>query len=237
MDLREKVLLVTGASGTLGVAVTRLAAQTGARLALTARQTPPLESQARELLLPPDRTLILAADLALPEDVAALVERVDSEWGGFDVLLNATGGWSGGSRVAEMAVQDWDAMLALNLRTAFLTCRAVLPHMIERGWGRIVNIASRAALEPAAKQAAYNVSKAGVLALTASIAQDYKRKGITANTILPSVIDSPAARQAQPDADHSRWVKPDDIARMMLYLCGEETGSINGASIAMYGGL
>lgn len=237
MNVADRVILVTGATGTLGGAVARLVAASGARMVLTARHSPPLEALSHELSLTPDRALTVAADLAIAENVATLIERVNAAFGGVDILLNAAGGWGGGSRVGEMTPDDWEAMLSLNLRTAFHICHAVLPHMLEQGWGRIVNVGSRAAVEPAAKQAAYNVSKAAVVSLTASIAQDYKRKGITANVILPSVIDSPAGRKAAPDADYTRWVKPEDIAKMMLYLCSDQAGSISGTSISMYGGM
>ena len=123
----------------------------------------------------------------------------------------------------------------MNLRSAFLINRAVLPYMASRGWGRIVNIASRAAESPAARQAAYNVAKAGVVALTGSIAAEYRRQGIAANVILPAIIDTPANRAQMPDGDTSRWVKPEELAQLMLYLCSEEAGSLNGASIPVYG--
>lgn len=237
MELRECVILITGATGTLGRALVQAADATGARLALTARQTGSLETLAADLGLAPERTRLISADLSDAESVEALVARIAADWGGVDVLLNAAGGWAGGERLADLSPQAWDAQLDLNLRTVYLVCRAVLPTMLQRGWGRIVNVASRAALEPAGRQAAYNVAKAGVVALTASIAQDYRRKGVTANVILPSIIDSAANRVAMPDADYARWVKPTDIASMMLYLCSDQAAAISGASIPMYGGV
>jgi NAD(P)-dependent dehydrogenase (short-subunit alcohol dehydrogenase family) len=107
--------------------------------------------------------------------------------------------------------------------------------MEEKGWGRIVNLASKAALSPGPRQAAYNVSKAGVIALTQSIAAEYRRKGIAANAILPSIIDTPANRKQMPEADSSRWVTPEQLASLILFLCTEEGGSINGASMPVYG--
>jgi len=107
--------------------------------------------------------------------------------------------------------------------------------MVSRGWGRIINIASRAAVEPAARQAAYNVSKAGLVALTASIAAEYRRQGVAANAIMPSIIDTPQNRAQTPDADFSRWVKPEALVALMLHLCSEEGGSLNGAAIPVYG--
>ncbi|NLG27050.1 MAG: SDR family NAD(P)-dependent oxidoreductase [Chloroflexi bacterium] len=237
MDLSDRVVLITGATGALGKAVARAGAAAGARLALTARSSTGLAELAGDLALAEERLLLQPADLSREADVAALVEAIAVRWGGVDILLNTAGGWGGGARVADLSLADWDAQLQMNLRTAFLVCRAVLPYMLERGWGRIVNVASKAAVDPGARQAAYNVAKAGVVALTCSIAQDYRRKGITANVVLPSIIDKPEARQSMPDADHSRWVKPEDIAETMLFLCGEAAAAISGASIPVYGGV
>jgi len=107
--------------------------------------------------------------------------------------------------------------------------------MLKKGWGRIVNIASRAAESPGPKQAAYNAAKAGVVALTASIAAEYRRNGIAANAILPSIIDTPQNRSQMPDADRSRWVKPEEIAALVLFLLSDEGGCMNGAAIPVYG--
>ncbi len=159
---------------------------------------------------------------------------IATRWGGVDVLLNLAGGWAGGKRLADLSEEDWETMLDMNLRSAFLINRAVLPYMARRGWGRIINVASRAAVEPGPRQAAYNVAKAGVLALTASIAAEYRRQGVAANVILPSIIDTPANRIAMPEADFSRWVKPEALAALMLYLASDAAGALNGASIPLY---
>jgi len=235
MGLQDKVVLITGATGALGRVVTRTFAETGARLVLTGRQQQALAELAAELGLAAEKMLTFPADLAVIKEVGALVEAVAARWGGVDVLLNIAGGWRGGTRLAELAEEEWDATLAMNLRSAFLINRAVLPYMVSRGWGRIINIASRAAVEPAARQAAYNVSKAALVALTASIAAEYRRQGVAANAILPSIIDTPQNRAQTPDADFSRWVKPEALAALMLHLCSEEGGSLNGAAIPVYG--
>ncbi|MFW6137902.1 MAG: SDR family oxidoreductase, partial [Spirochaetota bacterium] len=122
-----------------------------------------------------------------------------------------------------------------NLHSAFLVNRAVLPHMMDEGWGRIINFGSRAAVKPGQRQAGYNVSKAGVVSLTSSVALEYRLKGITANAVLPSIVDTPANRKAMPDSDFSRWVKPEQIASLALFLCSEEAADINGAAIPVYG--
>ena len=109
--------------------------------------------------------------------------------------------------------------------------------MVEHEWGRIVNLSARAAVEPGPRQVAYNVAKAGVVALTKSIAADYRRRGIAANVVLPSMIDTPQNRDSNPDADHSRWVNAEDLAELLLYLASDAGGSLNGAAIPVYGQL
>jgi NAD(P)-dependent dehydrogenase (short-subunit alcohol dehydrogenase family) len=126
-------------------------------------------------------------------------------------------------------------MLDLNLRPAFLLSRAVLPHMLEAGWGRIVHVSSKTAVEPRAKQAGYVVSKRGVIALTEVIAAEVKGTGVTANVILPSIIDTLANRASIPKANPEKWVPPEQIAGMMRFLCSDAGASINGASIPIYG--
>lgn len=235
MGLQDKVVLITGATGGLGSAVVRAYATTGARLALTARSQDALEKLAREVDLPADGTLLFAADLAIAEAARALVAAIAARWGGVDVLLNIAGGWQGGARLAEVTDDEFHQTMHSNLLSAFHISRAVLPHMAERGWGRIISIASRAAVSPAAKQVAYNIAKAGIVALTASIAADYARQGVVANVILPSIIDNPTDRSKMPTADYSRWVKPEEVAAALIYLSSDEAAALNGASIPMYG--
>lgn len=235
--LQDKVILITGATGALGSAVARAFAQTQARLVLTSRSKEKLERLASEISLPEERTLTAAADVTQAAGVQALVATVAARFGRIDVLLNVAGGWSGGKPVGETSVEDWDRLVALNLRSAFLLSRAVLPGMLEAGWGRIVHISSKTAVEPRAKQAAYAVSKMGLITLTEVIAAEVKGSGVTANVILPSIIDTPANRESMPKADPAKWVKPEHIAATMRFLCSEEAASINGAHIPIYGAI
>jgi NAD(P)-dependent dehydrogenase (short-subunit alcohol dehydrogenase family) len=233
--LQDKTVLITGATGALGSAVARAFAQTQARLALTSRSEQELERLATDIGLPAERTLAVAADITQADDVERLVATVTDRLGKVDVLLNVAGGWSGGKRVGETAVEDWDHMLALNLRGAFLISRAVLPGMLETGWGRIVHVSSKTAVEPRARQAAYAASKLGLIALTEVIAAEVKGSGVTANVILPSIIDTPDNRKFMPKADPTKWVEPEHIAAMIQFLCSGAAAAINGARIPIYG--
>jgi NAD(P)-dependent dehydrogenase (short-subunit alcohol dehydrogenase family) len=179
--------------------------------------------------------MVQASDLGKSDEVRGLVEAVAGRWGGVDALVNLAGGWRGGKALADLTDEEWDSALEMNLRSAFLVNRAVLPFMVKKGWGRIVNISSRAAESPGPKQAAYNVAKAGVIALTGSIAAEYRKSGIAANVILPSIIDTPSNRLQMPDADASRWVDPRELASLIVYLLSDEGGSLNGAAIPVYG--
>jgi NAD(P)-dependent dehydrogenase (short-subunit alcohol dehydrogenase family) len=233
--MTQRVFLVTGATGAVGRTVCRRVAETGARLAMTARREAALNELAASLDGDEDHVMTHAADLADSRQVQRLVEAVAARWGRLDVLLNIAGGWGGGARLADLAIDDWQAMMAMNLESAFYINRAVLPYMVENGWGRIVNVGSRSAEDPRARQAHYNVSKAGVVALTQSVAADYGRRGVAANVILPSTIDTPSNRKSMPNADFDRWVTTDEIASVMLFLAGETGNAFNGAIIPVYG--
>jgi NAD(P)-dependent dehydrogenase (short-subunit alcohol dehydrogenase family) len=233
--LQDRTILITGATGALGSAVAREFARTQARLALTGRSEEKLARLATEIGLPTERVLTVAGDVTQDDGVDGLMSAVADRFDQIDVLLNIAGGWSGGKPVGETAVEDWDHMLALNLRSAFLLSRAVLPGMIEAGWGRIVHVSSKTAVEPRAKQAAYAVSKMGLITLTEVIAAEVKGSGVTANVILPSIIDTPNNRESMPKADPAKWVEPERIAATMRFLCSDDAAAINGARIPIYG--
>ncbi len=234
MNLAGRTALVTGAAGHAAGPIIRALAASGAHLAITGRDQAKLEERARDLDLDAS-VLCVAADLASPASVDAMIGAIAARWGGVDILVNYAGGWGGGKPLHETSLADWDALMDRLLRTAVVINRAVVGHMAAQGWGRIVNIASNAVDQPRANQAAYNVAKAGVVALTASIAQDYARQGVVANALSPSTIDTAAGHAARPNAQHMRWVSTDELAAMALQLCGEDAGALNGVNIAMVG--
>lgn len=234
-DLRGRVVLIGGATGALGSGIARVFADTGAHLALTSTSEEDLEELADELGLSDDRLFLSTVDATDPGSVSDLVSGVVERFDGLHVLLNTIGGWGGGKTVGETPVEQWEWMLTLNLRSAFLLSRAVLPHMLEAGWGRIVHTASKTAVTPRPKQAGYAVSKAGVIALTKVIAAEVKGTGVTANVVLPSIIDTPANRRMMSSADTSKWVPPEHIAGTMRFLCSDAAASINGDRIPIYG--
>jgi NAD(P)-dependent dehydrogenase (short-subunit alcohol dehydrogenase family) len=140
-----------------------------------------------------------------------------------------------GPALHETDDEDWDLMMQLNVRSVFNTCRAVVPHMLRQGGGRIINVSARAALEGKARMGPYCASKAAVLTLTESLAAEHKLAGINVNCILPGTIDTPQNRAAMPDADFSRWVPPPALADVVVFLASEASRAVTGAAIPVYG--
>jgi len=213
-----RLVLITGASGGLGSVVTKAFREAGATVAAISRSGSEI-----------------SADLTRSDETARAVESVRARYGRLDVLLHLAGGFEGGTPVAQTTDAVWSRMFDLNLNAAFYSVRAALAPMIEAGYGRIVAIGSKTAVEPVATLAAYGASKAALVALVRTIALEVKRSGVTANVVLPSVIDTPANRAADPKADFSRWVKPESIARLLLWLASEEAADVNGAVVPIYG--
>ena len=174
-------------------------------------------------------------DVMNREAIDTFVRKVASEHGSIRVLVNLIGGYMGGQKVAEVTEEDWDRMFRLNVKPPFLTCRAVLPYMEKDGWGRIINVSSESALKGDATLSAYAASKAGVMRLTESIADEYRMKGITANSVAPRIVDTPSNREAIPDANYDTWPKPDEIAELILFLSSDKAKSITGVTIPVIG--
>jgi NAD(P)-dependent dehydrogenase (short-subunit alcohol dehydrogenase family) len=216
-------VLITGASGGLGTAVSKAFQETGATVIGVARDWPETVS-----------FIALSADLTTSDGCDAMVEQALAH-GPIDALVHLLGGFGGGQPIAETSDKTWDGMMTLNLRAAFCAMRAVLKPMTEAKYGRIVAVGSRASVEALPNFAAYSVSKAGLVALVKNVAAETKDLGITANVALPSVIDTPLNRQAMPKSDFSRWVKPESIAKTLVFLASKEAGDVSGAVIPVYG--
>jgi NAD(P)-dependent dehydrogenase (short-subunit alcohol dehydrogenase family) len=234
-ELRDRVVLIGGATSPLGSAVAREFARGESLLALTSTSQERVEALVDELDLPPERVLGSTFDATDPASVHELVSDVVQRFGRLHVLLNTVGGWGGGKTVDETPVDEWERILARNLRSAFLLSRAVLPHMLEAGWGRVIHTSSKTAVNPRRKNAAYAVAKMGVITLTEVIAAEVKGTGVTANVILPSIIDTPANRRTMSSADAGKWVPPQHIAAAMRFLCGDAAASVSGVRIPIYG--
>ncbi|GAA2517074.1 short-chain dehydrogenase [Winogradskya humida] len=184
----------------------------------------------------PDGVIAVEADLTVKTDVEAAVDTAAGEPGApLRAVVNLVGGFAMGGKVHETPVEDFEAMLRLNLRPTYLVTAAALPHLVEAGGGSIVCVSSRAALAPFPGAAGYVTAKAAVLAFADAVAVEYKKQGVRVNTVLPSVIDTPLNRDEQPGADTSRWVTPDEIATVIEFLAGDASAPTSGARIPVYG--
>ncbi len=226
-----RTVLITGGTGGLGPAVTRRFVEDGHRVAITRRSADELEGL-RDLT---GRLTLVEADVTDEASVQAAVESVSGRLGPIEVLAHLVGGWKGGEPVQEHSIETWDRMVLLNLRSAFLCCRAVLPAMQHGGWGRIILVSARAARSGRAGQAGYAVAKAGVAVLAETIAEENRGSDVTANVVAPSTIDTPANRDSIPGADPSVWVPPADLAVTVTFLASEEAGQLRGAWLPVFG--
>lgn len=219
------VVLITGANGGLGTAVVKAFLDSGASSVIGVDRS--WKSHPTE----DGRFQAISADLLNPAECAQLAERVKP----VDALIHVVGGFAGGKSIAQTSDDEWRKMFDLNLNTAIYMFRALLPQMLEHNRGRIVAIGSRAGVEPMANFGAYSVSKAALIALVKTLSLEIKDTGVTANVVLPSVIDTPANRAAMPDADYSKWVTADSIAHLLVWLASGKAADVNGAVIPMYG--
>ncbi|HVD55941.1 MAG TPA: SDR family NAD(P)-dependent oxidoreductase [Thermoleophilaceae bacterium] len=218
-------VLVAGGTGFLGNAVVRELIGSGYDVAATwvvERERERLEAEPVSLI---------EADLFDADQVGAAISKVDQ----LDAVVNLVGGYSDGPRVHETDPDDFERMLRLNVMPCFLLARAAMPSLIERGGGAFVGVSARPALRPFAGAAGYISSKAAVLALVQALDAEYKGDGIRCNAILPSVIDTPANREAMPGADYSKWVPPEQIAKVVRFLVSDESAPTSGAGIPVYG--
>jgi NAD(P)-dependent dehydrogenase (short-subunit alcohol dehydrogenase family) len=231
--MRDHVVLVTGGTGALGTAVALAALQRDALVVVTYRDARDRDALAGRVPAPVrERLHAVQADVTDAGSVQRLVAEITARHGKVDALVNAVGGFAGGDLLATDE-RAWDAMLTLNLRSAYLCCRAVLPGMLAAGRGRIVNVASRSVSPPTGGFIAYTVSKTGVIALTQALAQEVRGRGVTVNAVLPSTMDTEANRRAMPGADRRSWVTPEAVAQAILFLTSEEAAQVTGSLLAV----
>ncbi|MEV1319193.1 SDR family NAD(P)-dependent oxidoreductase [Micromonospora arborensis] len=223
-------VLVTGGSGGLGGAVVAAFVEAGWRVVVPER-TARLGSGPAA-----DELVRLVADLTEPEGAARAVEvAADTPAAPLRAVVNLVGGYASGGLVHETPVEEFERMLTLNLRPTYLVTQAALPHLVAAGGGAVVCVSARAAVAPFPGAAGYVTAKAAVLAFANAVAVEYRSRNVRCNTVLPSVIDSPANRAAQPNADHSRWVPPAEIATVIRFLASAESAPTSGATVPVYG--
>lgn len=222
-----RTVVLTGASGNLGRVVASAFADTGASLALLDVKPGSIRESAQQIFL--------QTDLLDAQSVQAAADRVLQRFGRIDVLCNLAGGFRMGSPLHETSAQDWDFLFDLNARTLLHTAKAMVPAMLERGGGKIVNVAAYAAQKGAARMGAYAASKSAVIRLTETMAAELREHNINVNCVLPTIIDTPENRAAMPDADPRRWVAPQDLARVIVFLASDAARAIHGAALPVTG--
>jgi NAD(P)-dependent dehydrogenase (short-subunit alcohol dehydrogenase family) len=227
-SLEGKIALVTGAKGGLGTFVTESFLAAGAKAIGVSRSIQAADFSHPEFVAMP-------AELSRGDAARKLAEDVVTRFGRIDALVHVMGGFAGGSRVDETDDVTLEKMLDLNYRAAFFIARAVLPQMRRQGGGRIIAVASRQAVEPAAMVGAYSASKAALVSLIRTIALENKDRCITANTVLPGTMDTPANRAGDPKPDGSQWVQPSQVAAILVHLASDAGAQITGAAIPVYG--
>lgn len=229
------VAVVTGGTGALGRSLLPLFLKRRIKVAVTYLIPEEATKIEKEFDVNQNRLMLRRVDCTDTGATIAFMQEVADTFGSINVLCSLVGGWVGGRDVAESDDVRFDRMIDLNLRSAFNTVRAAIPHMTEAEWGRIIVVSSRAALDPPPGQGAYNIAKAGVLALAKSVATELDGTNVTANALLPSAIDTEATRAALPYADYVTWPKPDEIASVIDFLASPESKVINGAGVPVYG--
>lgn len=233
--MSERVVLVTGGAGNVGQAVTKAFLDRGARVVVPLYKTDHVGALDALRQTYAERLHTFALDLTTERGAEQAVGQV-VEWGGrLDGVAHLIGGYSGGQTLAETPIEAWDRMMDLNLKSAWLISRFVLPVMVGQGEGSFVFVSSRAAMKGREGNGAYAIAKSALLTLVEVIAEEYGSKGIRANAVLPGTIDTEANRRAMPKANHSQWTPPDQIARVIAFLVSPESVAINGASIPVYG--
>jgi NAD(P)-dependent dehydrogenase (short-subunit alcohol dehydrogenase family) len=232
--MQDKFVLITGGTGGLGIAVTQAVLQSGARSVTIPYRSEDTLSELRMRLSDEfiSRLNFVSCNLQVESEVQSLTAQMPQ----IDVLIHLVGGFDMG-KTDEYSFANWQKMLDLNLNTTFFLAKHCLHRMKETGYGRMVAVSSRAALQPAGGLAAYGAAKAGVCNLMSTIAEETKQKdlNITANTVLPSVIDTPKNRQAMGRDSAWSWVTPDSLAKVICFLASESAKDIRGASIPVYG--
>jgi NAD(P)-dependent dehydrogenase (short-subunit alcohol dehydrogenase family) len=235
INFAGRVVIIAGGTGGLGKSVSLAFLEEAAKVIVTYRKDE--EFLALKDSAGPKATSLEGRQVDVTDEAATseFINGVLVQHGALDVLVNTVGAYAGGVKFWDMTTKVLDQMLALNLRSGYVLARAVMPAMLKAGHGSIVNVAAKAALDHGAGAAAYAASKAAAVALMDSLAADAKGTGVRVNSILPSIIDTHANRLAMPDADFRTWPKPQDIAKVVLFLSSDLAKTIHGASVPVYG--
>lgn len=233
-EFSGKIALVTGGTGGLGKSVSLAFLREGAAVIATYVKRDGAD-ELKDIAGGDTKLELLPLDATDESACRNLVDGITARHGRLDLLVNTIGAYAGGKPLWETEPKVLQLMLALNLDSGFNMARAAVPAMLRQKAGVIVNIAAKAAIDHAAGAAAYAASKSAALALFDCLAQDLKGRGVRVNSVLPSIIDTEANRKAMPNADFSKWPKPEEIAQVILFLCSNQAKVVHGAAVSVYG--
>ena len=230
-DFSKKVVLITGGTGALGGMLVKKFLNSGAVTISSFHN----EKDAEKLKIENSKVELIELDILQEEQLLERIPKLVKKYGTIDILVNVVGGYLGGKNTNDLSEAEWDKMMNLNLKSAFLISKHVIPVMVLGKGGKIVHISSRTGQKSEGGDSAYAASKAGLIRFIESAAQEFKDSGININCILPTTIDTDANRKAMPNSDFSKWLSIEDLANVILFLCSSGARVINGSAIPTYG--
>jgi NAD(P)-dependent dehydrogenase (short-subunit alcohol dehydrogenase family) len=230
-DFSNRIVLVTGGTGALGSSITKAFVESNATVISSY-----ISDREKEHARQENKSIVqLVKANITKEEVIKLVSNIIDEYSRIDILVNVVGAYIGGKSVSELEEEEWDLMMTLNLKSAFLISKHVIQQMLSSQYGKIIHISSRNGLHSEGYDSAYSASKSGLIRLVESLSKETKESNINVNCIMPSTIDTRANRKAMPNADFNKWVKPENLANVVLFLSSEESNTITGAAIPTFG--
>jgi NAD(P)-dependent dehydrogenase (short-subunit alcohol dehydrogenase family) len=230
-NFSNKVVLITGGTGALGRALVKKFIDSGAITISSFLK----EKEAQKLKTANPKVEMIELDIGKEDQILKMIPILVKSFGTINTLVNVVGGYLGGKSITELSGTDWDTMMNLNLKSAFLISKHVIPIMKSGNGGNVVHISSRTGLKSEGYDSAYAASKAALIRFVESAAQEFKENNININCILPTTIDTEANRKAMPKADFTKWLLAEDLANVVLFLCSSSSRVINGSAIPTYG--
>lgn len=237
MTLKDKIAIITGGTGAIGRVIARTFLSEGAKVRVTYRREEEFHEILPELSEFKENLSGKKVDVTIAEQVEQFMDETAQRFGRIDILVNGVGGSAPSAHIVDLEEKTWDFLFNLNVKSAFLCSKFVLPYMLKQNYGKIVNISAKLALEPVAGAGAYSASKSALITLTETLAKEVKDSGINVNAVALSLVKTEANLKSITKPDPSKWVEPEDVAKTILFLCSDEAKSVNGDVIKIYGRL
>lgn len=242
-DFSNKVIVIIGGTGALGRVLTKSFLNYHSKtIFITYRSEKEMQELKTELDILLEQPLktsttieYIKVDVTNDKETKRLISNIVKRHGQIHILVSVVGAYIGGKNVTQLDESEWDKMININLKSAFLISKHVIPAMVSNNYGKLVYISSRTGLRSDGYDSAYAASKSGLIRFVESASQEVKKSNININCVLPTILDTEPNRKEMPNADFSKWVKLDDLSKVILFLCSDDSKIINGASISAYG--